>query len=79
MRLSNMHEAKTKLSQLVAEALDGKEVVIANAGKPLVRLVAYQTAPPKRTPGYWKGKVRISANFDDYMDPAELIPSLKES
>jgi antitoxin (DNA-binding transcriptional repressor) of toxin-antitoxin stability system len=79
MKLSNMHEAKTKLSQLVGEALDGEEVVIANAGKPLVRLVAFQTAPPKRIPGYWKGKVRMAANFDDYLDPTDLIPSLKES
>ena len=78
MKMSNMHDAKSKLSQLVAEVIDGKEVVIANAGKPVARLVAYQTTPPKRTPGYWKGKVRISANFDDYMDPAELIPSLKD-
>jgi prevent-host-death family protein len=79
MAVTNMHDAKSKLSQLVAEVIEGKEVIIANAGKPVARLVAYQTAPPKRTPGYWKGKVRIAANFDDYMDPAELFPSLKEA
>jgi prevent-host-death family protein len=78
MKLTNMHDAKSKLSQLVAEAIDGEEVVIANAGKPVARLVAYQTAPPKRKPGYWKGKIRIAVNFDDYMDPSELIPSLKD-
>ncbi len=74
-----MHDAKSKLSQLVAEVIEGKEVIIANAGKPVARLVAYHTAPPRRTPGYWKGKIRIASNFDDYMDPSELIPSLKES
>lgn len=78
MKLANMHDAKSKLSQLVAEVIEGEEVIIANAGKPVARLVAYQAAPPKRTPGYWKGKVQISADFDDYMDPSELIPSLKE-
>lgn len=77
MKLANMHDAKSKLSQLVMEVLEGEEVIIANAGKPVARLVAYQ-AFSKRTQGYWKGKVRISPNFDDYMDPAELIPSLKD-
>lgn len=35
----NMHEAKSQLSRLVAEALGGEDVVIARAGQPLVRLV----------------------------------------
>lgn len=78
MKLANMHDAKSNLSQLVSEVIEGEEVVIANAGKPVARLVAYHSAPPKRVPGYWKGKVRISPNFDDYMDPSELIPSLKD-
>lgn len=33
-----MHEAKTKLSQLVQRALEGEEVVIERRGKPVVRL-----------------------------------------
>ena len=77
MKLTNMHDAKSKLSQLVAEVTEGKEVIIANAGKPVARLVAYHPAPPKRVPGYWKGKVKIAPNFDDYLDPSDLIPSLK--
>jgi prevent-host-death family protein len=35
----NMLEAKTQLSRLVNEALRGEEVVIANNGEPMVRLV----------------------------------------
>jgi prevent-host-death family protein len=35
----NMHEAKTHLSRLVARALEGEDIVIARAGKPLVRIV----------------------------------------
>ena len=34
-----MHEAKSKLSQLVESALMGEEVIIAKSGKPAVRLV----------------------------------------
>jgi prevent-host-death family protein len=79
MKLTNMHDAKSRLSQLVAEVIEGEEVIIANAGKPVARLVAYQATPPKRTPGYWKGKVKIAPDFDEYLDPSDLIPSLKES
>jgi prevent-host-death family protein len=35
----NMHEAKTRLSDLVARAEAGEEIVIARAGSPAVRLV----------------------------------------
>ena len=35
----NMLEAKSQLSRLVKEALDGKDVVIASNGEPMVRLV----------------------------------------
>jgi prevent-host-death family protein len=34
----NMMEAKTQLSKLVELAVGGEEVVIANRGKPMVRL-----------------------------------------
>ncbi len=35
----NMHEAKTHLSKLVNQALEGEDIVLARSGKPLVRLV----------------------------------------
>jgi prevent-host-death family protein len=35
----NIAEAKAKLSSLLARALAGEEIVIARAGKPLVRLM----------------------------------------
>jgi antitoxin (DNA-binding transcriptional repressor) of toxin-antitoxin stability system len=40
MRMVNMHQAKSTLSQLVEAALGGEEVVIARDGEPVVRLVA---------------------------------------
>ena len=36
----NIGEAKTRLSELVAAALRGEEVVVSKAGEPQVRLVA---------------------------------------
>ncbi len=63
-RIVNMHEAKTSLSKLVQDASEGKEIVIARAGKPVVRLVPLEARHKKRRLGRWKGKVRMSADFD---------------
>lgn len=38
MTLVNMQDAKTRLSQLVARAEAGEEIVLARAGRPAVRL-----------------------------------------
>ena len=38
----NIHEAKTQLSRLIERSLAGDEVIIAKAGKPLIRLVAVE-------------------------------------
>jgi prevent-host-death family protein len=51
----NMLEAKTQLSKLVEAALRGEEVVIANRGKPVVRLVKAVAPPVKRVAGAWQG------------------------
>jgi prevent-host-death family protein len=62
----NMHEAKSRLSQLVAKAEAGEEVIIARAGKPAVRLVPVAPAKSKpRKPGLWKGKGWIAPHFDE--------------
>jgi prevent-host-death family protein len=42
--LVNILEAKNRLSQLIKSALAGEDVVIANRGEPVVRLVP--TEPP---------------------------------
>ena len=41
MKIFNIHEAKTQLSKLIESALAGEEIIIAKAGKPLVRLIPY--------------------------------------
>jgi prevent-host-death family protein len=53
MSISNIHDAKTNLSKLIEAALRGEDVVIAKAGKPVVRLVAIQDEPAEKplTPG----------------------------
>lgn len=46
MQQYNLYEAKTHLSQLVQAALDGEDVLIARAGKPVVRLVPVEVSKP---------------------------------
>ena len=65
MRVINVYEAKTHLSQLLAAVAAGEEIVIARAGKPLAKLVPYQEVVEPRTPGYWRGRVWIAPDFDD--------------
>jgi len=70
-RIVNMHEAKTKLSELVAEVEAGQIVILARAGKPVARLMPLQKAAPRKL-GRWKGKVRMSKDFDAPLSPEEL-------
>jgi prevent-host-death family protein len=61
----NMHDAKTKLSELVAAAERGEEVVIARNGTPAARLVAIA---PEHTPvqlGVLAGEIELGPDFDE--------------
>jgi prevent-host-death family protein len=66
MEITNIHEAKTHLSRLIERVAAGEEIILGKAGKPIARLVPFRQAGahPKRKAGAWKGKVRISTDFD---------------
>jgi prevent-host-death family protein len=64
MEIMNIREAKSQLSKLVERALEGEDVIIARAGKPMVRLVPVRDNGTRRKGGQWKGKVRIAEDFD---------------
>ena len=65
MQIYNIHEAKTNLSKLIEKTLKGEEVIIAKAGKPMIKLSAYKEKLKLRNFGLWKGKVWIPDDFDD--------------
>ena len=71
MKIVNIHEAKTTLSQLLESVIAGDEVIISKAGKPLARLIPYQIDKQPRTPGYWKGRVKMAEDFDPL--PPEIL------
>jgi prevent-host-death family protein len=65
MQTVNIHQAKTNLSKLIEKTAKGDEVIIAKAGKPIAKLIAYKEELKPRTLGLWKGKVWVSDDFDD--------------
>jgi prevent-host-death family protein len=64
MKMVNLHAAKTHLSRLIDEAAGGEEVIIARAGRPVVRLVPFAPRTRRRKAGTLKGQIRIARNFD---------------
>jgi prevent-host-death family protein len=62
--IRNISEAKAQLSALVAEVEKGNEVILARAGKPVAKLVAYRGATRPRTPGSMAGEIWIAPDFD---------------
>ena len=70
-----MHEAKTKLSQLVERAEAGEDIVIARNGKPVARLVPVAAkASLDSVRGAWHGRVRIADDFDEL--PEDIADAL---
>ena len=72
----NILEAKNKFSQLVKRAQAGEEVVIANRGVPVARLVPAETASPAAAGG-GNGK-RILAWLKSHPLPAYARRSAEE-
>ena len=67
MRTFNMHEAKTNLSKLIDETVNGGQpFVIAKAGKPLVKVVRIdaEAEQPRRRIGFMKGQLTVPPDFD---------------
>jgi prevent-host-death family protein len=74
MKTVNVHEAKTKLSALLALVEQGEEVIIARNGHHVARLTA--VAPPiRREPG----ELRHVPEWRDFrFDPAVFAPMTDE-
>jgi prevent-host-death family protein len=68
----NIHEAKTHLSRLVDEAAQGREIVIAKAGRPVARLVPLSPQAPRKVFGLLKGRIKVGKDFDAPLPPDVL-------
>jgi len=79
MRTFNIHDAKTHLSRLVAQAAMGEPFVIAKAGKPLVKVVPLNAPEPSQAKrfGFMAGQIRVPDDFDQ-MGEAEIVKMFEE-
>jgi prevent-host-death family protein len=72
----NVHEAKTRLSQLLERAHAGEEIIIAKGGKPYARLCPLESLAP-RMPGLLTGEVGdefFEPLPEDELDAWEMTP-----
>lgn len=76
-RVVNTHEAKSRLSELIREAEQGVEVIVARNGHPVAKIVPWRPTHSARTPGMWAGRVAYS---DDIVgSDAEIVAMFDES
>jgi len=73
----NVHEAKTHLSRLIHRAQLGEEIIIAKAGRPVIKLVPAE-APSKRVFGSAAGLVKFQKGWDAPLDERKLEEFLGE-
>jgi prevent-host-death family protein len=66
MRMINIHEAKSHLSRLVEAAANGGPFIIAEDGKPLVKVVPLDAPKAKqmRRLGFMEGQYSVPDDFD---------------
>lgn len=78
MEMVNIREAETNLSRLIERVAKGESVVIAKAGKPLVKLVPLDEAEVRadvsaaRRLGFMNGEIKVPDDFDT-MGADEII------
>jgi prevent-host-death family protein len=72
MKTVTIHTAKTTLSQLVARAEAGEEIILARGKVPIAKIVPYRPVVPKRQFGALRGKFSIGPEFFDPLPEDEL-------
>jgi antitoxin (DNA-binding transcriptional repressor) of toxin-antitoxin stability system len=78
MMVRNISEAKAELSALIEAVQSGNEVIIAKAGKPVARLIAFHGPTRPRTPGAMAGEIWIAPDFDTLPDDIAESFGMKE-
>lgn len=72
MPIYTIHHAKTQLSKLIEQALQGEEVIIAKGSHPLVKLNPLQPPKLQRTFGALKGQATVSDAFFEPLSEEDL-------
>lgn len=73
MAIYNIHEAITHFFKLIEQVLQGENIVIAKAGKPVAHILPFVVEDlSPRVPGIDKGKVIILPDFDEPLPEFDL-------
>jgi prevent-host-death family protein len=70
-RVVNTHEAKSRLSELIREAEQGHDVIVARNGQPVAKIIPWPPARPERSPGTWQG--RVEYHTDEVGSDADVV------
>jgi prevent-host-death family protein len=68
----NIYEAKTQLSKLIRRVRAGQEVIIADAGRPVAKLVPIEAPKTARVLGTDRGKIRVAPDAFDPLAGEDL-------
>ncbi len=79
MVVRNISQAKAELSALIEQVQKGNEVILAKAGKPVARMIAYRGPAQPRTPGSMAGQIWIAPDFDVLPDDMAEAFGMQES
>jgi prevent-host-death family protein len=71
MAVFSIQEAESHFSELLERVVNGEEVIITKAGKPVARILPVTSEVAVRQPGKDKGKVIIMPDFDDPLEEFE--------
>ena len=75
----NIHEAKTNLSRLLARVELGEEIIIANRGVPIAKLVPFQKSANRLSSlGSDKGRFVVTEDFNAPL-PDDLLKAFEGS
>ena len=67
MQITNISEAKSSLSSLIAQVEEGHTIIIGRSGKPVAMLVPYRVdTAPRELGGTWSGKIRMAATLSTW-------------
>jgi len=72
-----VREAEVDFSKILAQVIQGTEVIIAEDGHPVARVVPASGVAARRRPGSAAGQVVVYADFDAPLPP-EIIESFEQ-
>ncbi len=68
MKTVTIHEAKTHLSRLIRDCVEGEEIVIARGKVPVVKLIPLPGTRKPRRLGLHKGLIAMADDFEEPID-----------